>query len=709
MEIKYIYLSLICMNGLVLQAQVDSLEQTMEDTRLEELVITSQIEPQSLKKAINNVRVISKEDIQNLGAVNLADVLNQYINITVTPDSSTGKSTVSMFGLDSRYFKILIDNVPLVSENGFGNSTDLSQINLNDVERVEIIEGSMGVTHGANAVSGVLNIITKKSSDHKWEFQLTAQEESVGKEFSFFNKGRHIQALKVNHNINDNWFLSVGLNRNDSKGFLKGQKGEHHDLNDGKRGYIFLPRQQTQGNTLINYSKDDLRVFYRFEFLDEDLQYYNRVVQSGYNEDIGAYKYGLDKRYFVNRLYHHLNASGKLFNHVNFNVSLSHQQQKREQETFRNNITHGIETLNVKEKQQSTDVIYSIGTFSNFFKSEIFNLQLGYEFLNTNGFSIVDELSANPQDVAKKLNNYDVFAITDINLNDRFSFRPGFRYSFQSIFENQYSYSLGGRYLLKNGFEFRAAIGQSYRTPDFDELYSRLIFDGHHFVGNEDLIPEKSNSLEASIKKVTTFSNNEKALLLSNNLMISRNDIKDRITSALIGFDGPTPMYQTINVSNYESYNFSSTNQLVFDNWKFNLGASLTLVSQVIDNLDFKSSDKFFNDFNFNSSVSYSVPSWKTTFAAYYKFIGKSQEWVAGMDEFVISERDSYSNLDASIRKMFWNNKFEATIGARNIFNVTTLNRSRVNEGGGHEVDAAVNIFSGRSYFVKLTYNLNFN
>ena len=104
MRIKSLIFSLCCVNGFVMNAQVDSLEQRIDDTKLEELVITSQIEPQSLKKAINNVRVISKEDIQNLGAVNLADVLNQYINITVTPDSSTGKSTVSMFGLDSRYF-----------------------------------------------------------------------------------------------------------------------------------------------------------------------------------------------------------------------------------------------------------------------------------------------------------------------------------------------------------------------------------------------------------------------------------------------------------------------------------------------------------------------------------------------------------------------------------------------------------------------------
>jgi len=94
------------------------------DELLEEVVITAQIEPQSIKKSIFNVRVITAQDIKNLGANNLGDVLNQYLNITVRPSSSTGRSTVSLFGLDASYFKILIDNVPLVNEGGFGNNTD---------------------------------------------------------------------------------------------------------------------------------------------------------------------------------------------------------------------------------------------------------------------------------------------------------------------------------------------------------------------------------------------------------------------------------------------------------------------------------------------------------------------------------------------------------------------------------------------------------
>src|SRR5690606_26025464 len=187
----------------------DTATDSIKATQLEEVVITGQIEPQSLKKSVFNVRIISKKDIQRLAANNLADVLNQYLNITVSPGGRDGRSTVSMFGLDGQYFKILIDNVPVISETGLGNNVDLTQINLDDVEQIEIIEGSMGVTHGANAVSGILNIITKKSAKNRWEIAATVQEETVGNEYALFDKGRHIQALKVSNAINEHWFASV--------------------------------------------------------------------------------------------------------------------------------------------------------------------------------------------------------------------------------------------------------------------------------------------------------------------------------------------------------------------------------------------------------------------------------------------------------------------------------------------------------------------
>ncbi|WP_313805947.1 Plug domain-containing protein, partial [Flavobacterium sp.] len=90
---------------------------TVKQKQIEEIVVTAQFEPQSLRKSVHNVRVITKEDMKRQAATNLSDVLNQYLNITITPSSGTGRSTVSMFGLDGTYFKIMMDNIPIVSDN----------------------------------------------------------------------------------------------------------------------------------------------------------------------------------------------------------------------------------------------------------------------------------------------------------------------------------------------------------------------------------------------------------------------------------------------------------------------------------------------------------------------------------------------------------------------------------------------------------------
>src|SRR5690554_572660 len=137
MKIRRILFSVLSVNGFMAQAQVDSLELPNENTIMEEIVITGQFEPQSIKKSVHNVRVISKADIQNLAANNLGDVLNQYLNITVSPNAQTGRSSVSLFGLDSQYFKVLIDNIPIASDTGLGNNVDLTQINLDNVRSEE--------------------------------------------------------------------------------------------------------------------------------------------------------------------------------------------------------------------------------------------------------------------------------------------------------------------------------------------------------------------------------------------------------------------------------------------------------------------------------------------------------------------------------------------------------------------------------------------
>lgn len=671
---------------------------TVTTNQLDEVVITGQFEPQSIKKSVFNVRVITAKDIQNLAANNLSDVLNQYLNVTVRPSGVDGRSTVSLFGLDGRYFKIMVDNVPLVNEAGLGNNTDLSQINLNDIEQIEIVEGSMGVTHGANAVTGILNVITKKSSKDKWNISATVQEETVGKEFELFDKGRHIQSLKVSNAINNNWFVSVSGNRNDFQGFLDGKKGQNHIENDGLRGYRWLPKEQLNGTALVAYTKNKFRVFYKFEYLDENIDFYNSTVQSGFNTQLGSYRYADDKRYLNNRYFHNLNSTGKIFNKLNYNISVSHQKQERNIEDFRYYLFTQNEANNLKVKDQSMETLYSTGTFSNFFSDKKVDLQVGYEIVNNKGFSLP---------VRETLENYDFFVSSEIMATERFSIRPGMRFSAQSKFKDQHASSLGLRYLFNNDFELRGSYGNSFRTPTFEELYYFFVNDSHFYIGNENLIPETSTSYEVSLKKKIAF---ESGLQISTNLSGSYLDINDKIDMALIRINPSTLIreFQYINISKYQMWNFSTMNQFKKRNWNLNVGAALVGISQKIENQIFASNEKFLYSFNINSNISYTVPKWQTTFSAYYKYNGKTQQFVEGNSEYVISTIDDSNWLDASIRKSFLKNQLEATVGARNILDITNINQTKANDGAAHATSSNVMLAYGRSYFLKLTYNLNF-
>lgn len=674
--------------------------------KLSEVVVTGQFEPQSIKKSVFNVRVISNQDIQNLAANNLSDVLNQYLNITVTPSGTSGRSTVSLFGLDAQYFKILVDNVPLINEAGLGNNIDLSQINLNDVDHIEIVEGSMGVSYGANAVSGVLNIITKKTSKYKWGITAFIQEETVNDEYSLFDKGRHIQSFRVTHTFNDNWYVSAGINRNDFQGYLDDKNGVDYAENDGTRGYRWLPKEQLNGTATVAYQKNNFRFFYKFEFLDEDVDYYNSTVQSGYNSTLGSYRYSEDNRYFTNRYFHNLNATGKLFSQLNYNISLSHQKQQRDVEDFRYYLATKTEANNVTVKDQAMEVLYSTGTLNNFFSDKTIDLQLGYEFVNNRGYSLVQEGNNIFSPVRKTLENYDFFASSEIMATHKFSIRPGIRFSAQSQFDNQYASSLGLRYLFDKGIELRGSYGNSFRTPTFDELYSKQIFDGHFFTGNENLIPETSTSYETSLKKMTSFSS---GVQLSNTFAGSYLNVDDRIGMALIRFNPDTgnPEYQNINISKYKMWNFSTMNQLRKDNFTFNFGAALIGISQKVENLVFSSDDKFLYSFNLNASFSYTFPKWKTIVSGYYKYNGKTQQFIEGASSYILSEVAPSNWLDASVRQNFFKNHFEVTAGARNILNVINVTQTGTGSAAGHAGPGEVMLAYGRSYYLKLAYNLN--
>jgi len=695
--------------GIGAHAQQDTIPKT---NKLDEVVITGQYNPQSVRKSVFQVNVITRADIDRQAGNNLADLLNQSLNITVTPNASSGKSGVTMFGLDAQYFKILVDNIPMISDEGLGNNIDLTQVNLDDVQQIEIVEGSMGVEYGANAVSGIINIITKKGSQYKWEITPYIQEETIGDEYNVNDMGRHIQSLKIGHNFSDKFYANAMVTANDFKGFYNNNKGESYTENDGLRGYEWLPKNQLTVKSLASFNLKKHSFFYKFEYFDEETSRYNLVVTP--NEHIPtatSNPTANDAIFTTNRFLHNLNASGRFENLMNYDVSLSYQKQERDAETYTYKIRTGEKTDVNNVTYQSRESVFSKGNFGNFLKNETINFQVGYEFSQIEGTADASAISGGliPADSSprNKLDSYDVFGSTEINISNRLSVRPGVRALFSSQFDTQAAISLSTRYNLNRGYELRAIVGTAPKLPNFDELYTYFVDVNHDVQGNMNLNPEQGFSVFLHLNKTFATKNGLEFKTKFSGFYL---DVQDKIDLIIVG---ETPLrYQYTNIDMYRTFGTSLTSAMNYNNLTLSAGFTLSGVSTVINSDDANANDDYLYGVQFNGNVSYMFPKWKTVFSAFIKYNGPQYQFVSRTEESVTTivrgKQDDFSIMDATARKSFLDNKLEVTLGARNLFDVTRVNTTAIS-GSAHSAGAATQLMGyGRSYFVKLLYKLNF-
>ncbi|GCF89127.1 TonB-dependent receptor domain-containing protein [Shewanella sp. M-Br] len=121
------------------------------------------------------ITVLSREDIAQTGAINVADILNSSPVTIAGSDQSNSAFTTSTVGLNTTSLRNLGDSRTLVLVNGrrfvsgvdpsSGYAVDLNAIPTSMIERIEILKSASSAIYGSDAVAGVVNIITRKDFD----------------------------------------------------------------------------------------------------------------------------------------------------------------------------------------------------------------------------------------------------------------------------------------------------------------------------------------------------------------------------------------------------------------------------------------------------------------------------------------------------------------------------------------------------------------
>ncbi|MGR6860122.1 TonB-dependent receptor domain-containing protein [Aliivibrio salmonicida] len=194
----------------------------------ETMVVTANRFEQSAKDVIAPMSVVTKEDIVQIQAKTITDILRLEPGIEVASNGGIGQNaSIFMRGTNSDHVLVLIDGFKMNSSIKSG--MNINKIPVNQIERIEIIRGSGAVMYGSDAVGGVINIITRTSQDD------ASKSATLGAGSNKYKEGNFAANTKVGENghlkIAAGFTQTEGYNVNPQPGKNDGDK---HGFNNSQ-------------------------------------------------------------------------------------------------------------------------------------------------------------------------------------------------------------------------------------------------------------------------------------------------------------------------------------------------------------------------------------------------------------------------------------------------------------------------------------------
>lgn len=639
---------------------------------VDEVVVTGQFKPRKVDKSIYKVNVINSQTINNKAANNLDDLLSNELNIRTSNSGILG-NTISMQGLSGEHVKILVDGVPVIGrQNGI---LDLSQLNIQNVDHIEIVQGPMSVVYGSNALAGAINIITKGNTRKKLQASVKSYYETVG-----------VYDLDGSFSFN---FKNQGVTFTAGRYFFGGYSEQDYTRYDE-----WKPKEQYNADLsyFLNHNSFSLKL--ASSYFSEELRDLAPLSQPKF-----GYEFVNDQYHFTNRWDTKAELSTKISDAIDFSSTLAYSTYQKAKNTYVKDLVNLTEELSNVPNLHDTTKINAI-LFRPIFTGNIFQkinyqtgLDLNYE--TGTGKRITED---------KQIGDYAAFLNLNIALfNDFLEFQPGVRFIHNTEYASPLVHSLNLKYSPIENFSVRASYGKGFRAPSLKELYLTFQDINHNITGNENLKAELSNNYNLWFdfsqeldKSQFDFSANFFYNLIENKIDLLLDSVD--ITAAQY-FNIPGGFYKTKGVSLQATYRFHPR-------LKIEVGQNRIYRSRLND------LDAFTNSTDYTAGFHYKNLRYLFEIALFYKYNDKYKTYTGYMDQETfdledVNERfvDSYHNMDITLSRPFLNHHLNLSLGVKNLFD----NKSIFASGGGgvHSGNSGSGsqlINWGRTYFIKVNY-----
>ncbi|MFK5856063.1 MAG: TonB-dependent receptor [Bacteroidota bacterium] len=645
-----------------------------------EVVVTGQYSQSTQDKSIYKVSVLNSREIEQRAATNIKEMLSTELNIRVTHDGALG-SSLKMQGLGGEHIKILIDGVPIIGrENG---NIDLDQINLQNIDHIEVINGPMSVVYGSNALAGVINIITKSPDRLLFTSNIDLYYESVG----VYNINGGVSA-----SLKKNSFSFTG-GRNFFAGFYPPgySKYQQDDSITTNVGTVWKPKEQYNFTGNYKYTYDN-------GFIKIGAIWFNQELRDQGLLELPNHETRLDKYFYTRRLVLKTDIRYEFSSKSRINLTASFSKYRKIKNTYKKNLTTLNEYLTPGEQDTTFfDNILLRSDYSFGDEGNKIRFQTGIDLNQETG------TGKRIKDNKQQIGDYAVYMSLNYSPLAVISIQPGLRFIYNTKFSAPLVYSFNVKYDATDRFIIRASVARGFRAPSLKELYLDFNDINHKIDGNENLLAETSINTSMLLQFNSTQG---RAYTWGLELNLFNNNIKDNIK--LVEFSGGTstiPPWSYINVDRYITHGAElSFNNKIYPWLTVKFG--LTLTGEKVEVSGIKSNNfEYYTDFN--TSVNYWVKKIDINFSLYYKYNGMSPKLRVINDIVDYGYMDSYNTLDINMSRWFWKRRVNIQIGGKNLFDNTNIDTSGGQGGDTHSGSGSESVNWGRTFFIRLQFKFN--
>lgn len=678
-------MTIVCCMGLEAQPLADSSAMQVD---LEEVVVSGSFLPIGQSESLYKIEIIDAKQIEQQGATRLDELLKQQLNMRQAQDGILG-SQLSLQGLSGKYVQVLIDGVPLIGR--LDGQLDLARINLQDVERVEIIEGPMSTVYGNNALAGTINIITKKYQWTSLEGNFSSMAESVGRYNAQASLGGRWKK----------WSAKLGYEFFDFNGFST----------DTLRSQSWNPKQQQHWNASLSWSPDfESQLRYSFRYLDERIEDLGNLRLAVVPELAYAY----DNQFLTRTMDHQLAYQGRMKELYYWNAFVAFNQYDRQNNAYTQPLLENEDPLVLDSLNSDTSHFYAAHArilLASAFQKK-WDFQLGADLRYEWG------LGARLGDSAQ-IGDYAILANLRYLPKEGMKLQMGLRYAYNSLYNYPLVGNLNFYWNFNSNWTLRASYARGFRAPDLKELYLDFVDSNHFIKGNPDLEAERSHHLRLAVdyqKKVGNQYFQAEADAFYNHIYNQISLIDFQLDS--LGNYEPstgTNQFTYFNLEQFQTLGGQFKLNYKVGGLSLRLGAILTGRFNALYE-EYEGVEPFSYTLEFNQQLTYDWPKYGWSFSLfrkdYDKLVRYSTTYNLITDENELLEYfvGGYALMDVSMQKSFLKRNLRLNFGVKNILNVQDVNQFGTVSGTAHgSALASIPTAMGRIFFIQLKYQFNAN